>query len=44
MVKLSEKKKIKYWSLMGTGCFLQRGIESADIIRDLERALSSLAG
>ena len=46
MVKLSEKKKIKYWSLMGDGVFrFSVGIENpADIIEDLERALASLAG
>jgi cystathionine beta-lyase/cystathionine gamma-synthase len=46
MVELSEKKKIKYWSLMGDGVFrFSVGIENpADIIEDLERALASLAG
>jgi hypothetical protein len=46
MVELSEKKKMKYWSLMGDGVFrFSVGIENpADIIEDLARALDSLAG
>jgi cystathionine gamma-synthase/methionine-gamma-lyase len=44
MVELSEKKKMKYWSLMGDGVFrFSVGIESPDdIIEDLARALDSL--
>ena len=46
MVELSEKKKMKYWSLMGDGVFrFSVGIENpADIIDDLSRALDSLGG
>ena len=44
MVKLSEKKEMKYWSLMGDGVFrFSVGIENqGDIIEDLSRALDSL--
>jgi cystathionine beta-lyase/cystathionine gamma-synthase len=44
MVKLSEKKEMKYWSLMGDGVFrFSVGIENQDdIIEDLSRALDSL--
>ena len=44
MVKLSEKKEMKYWSLMGDGVFrFSVGIENqSDIIEDLSRALDSL--
>ena len=46
MVKLSEKKEMKYWSLMGDGVFrFSVGIENqGDIIEDLSRALDSLEG
>jgi methionine-gamma-lyase len=44
MVELSEKKKMKYWSLMGDGVFrFSVGIEHPDdIIEDLAQALDSL--
>ena len=46
MVKLSEQKEMKYWSLMGDGVFrFSVGIENqGDIIEDLSRALDSLGG
>ena len=46
MVELSEKKKMKYWSLMGDGVFrLSVGIEHPDdIIEDLTQALAAPRG
>jgi len=46
MVELSEKKKMKYWSLMGDGVFrLSVGIEHPDdIIEDLTQALDAPRG